>query len=252
MSEKYINLIATVDLAKRKGKILYVNPVGAEAAGTAPEQPVDNFAQGIDPARAQEQEFVSNLEILLESVEGEVLKRIRPRLKVSQCQALPPANPDAPGERAAAPAPASGSGIIDEFIPVVPGFNKAVLVYKGEELSSFVSGGSVFGAAGMREVRKSLGGIPSRMSLRTAATMLPEKGITFTVQVMPEGTRAWQTIAIGRDRPVAQLDPNQFPGAERARVRILRSTGFDDEIFVEEEVKLGFEAHGDTNPNLEG
>ena len=77
-----------------------------------------------------------------------------------------------------------------------------------------------------------------RRTLSSAGTAPAENGISYTVQVLPEGASAWQTIAVGRQTPAVEFDRNQFPGSRTAQVRILRSTGFEDEVFAQEEINL--------------
>ena len=57
----------------------------------------------------------------------------------------------------------------------------------------------------------------------------------------PAGEQTWQTIAVGRRTPEVVIDRNQFPGAESAKVRVLRSTGFEDSIVAEDEIDLRFD-----------
>ncbi|MCF2134490.1 MULTISPECIES: hypothetical protein [Burkholderiaceae] len=45
---------------------------------------------------------------------------------------------------------------------------------------------------------------------------------------------------MGRETPHAEIDRNQFPGVNAVKVRVLRSTGFEDELFSEQEVDLNY------------
>ena len=131
------------------------------------------------------------------------------------------------------------SALVNEFVRYVPGMTTVVLLYDGMEKDRFESGFPNPPAAGMG-LEFPGAALTHRRTLKATTTMAPQTGVSYTVQVKLEGTKNWQTIAASIKTPDVQLDRNQFPGAKRARVRVLRSTGFDSEVFVEEDVRLDF------------
>jgi hypothetical protein len=84
-------------------------------------------------------------------------------------------------------------------------------------------------------------GSPGKRPMSLNTPVQPEPGVSYTIQVQPAGEQAWQTIAVGRKTPEVVIDRNQFPGAERARVRVLRSTGFEDSVIAEDDMDLRFD-----------
>ncbi|TKB71212.1 MAG: hypothetical protein E8D46_17750 [Nitrospira sp.] len=215
---KFVNLVASVDRKKGVGKILYVNPstvatmadVAGVELGVAPS-PFDAF------------------EISIQDSGGRELRRFHPTIQVSNCEG------DGPPE----------TGMVNEDIPVLEGMKRVALLHKGVEVSHFEAGESrpaLERAAGTAPLSLSapLAVKPNRRGLSTAAAVPAKEGVTYTVQVKPEGASAWQTIAVGRQTPNAEIDRNQFPGSKAAMVRVLRSTGFEDEIFSEQEIDLNY------------
>jgi hypothetical protein len=111
-----------------------------------------------------------------------------------------------------------------------------VLMYKGAERSRFTAGAP----APLNPTAPAAAGVQgSRRAMRAGPTPA-EPGVTYTVQVKPENSTQWSTIAVGRANPSFDLDRNQFPGAKRAVVRVLRSTGISQTIVSEQEMSLEF------------
>jgi hypothetical protein len=79
---------------------------------------------------------------------------------------------------------------------------------------------------------------PHRRQLRMGAGSQPRRGVTYTVQVKPEGSDAWHTISVGRDTPETEIDRNQFPGSRKVDVRVLQTTGFDERVMAEKKFDL--------------
>lgn len=243
MSKKYINVVATVDLTDGSGEILYVNPVRPEGGMDASVFFARGSSNATSRAIADESGAIpsaANFELCFYDAKGAELKRIQPDIGVSQCavQRIDDVETDSEVPMATA---TPRSGIINAFVPYLEGMKAVALLYHDKEISRFQGGVAVATSAGKGlAFGEAADGAPHRRSMRPAEVTVPDPGVTFTVQVKPEGKEAWQTIAVGRERPDAQFDRNQFPGAKSARVRILRTTGFDDEVFLEEDVKLEF------------
>jgi hypothetical protein len=215
----FVNFVASIDREAGKGKILYVNPSSvatrADVAGDA--------AKGVGPSQFDE------FEIAILDFKGKELRRFRPTIQTSACEH------DGPPTTA----------VIIEDIPMLDGMKRIDLLYKGTVVSHFEAGGSsasLIAAAGIAPmlIGAPLSNKPNRRQINAGALIAPEAGVSYTVQVKPENTQAWQTIAVGRNTPEAEIDRNQFPGVITAKVRVLRSTGFADEVFSEHDVKLNY------------
>ena len=121
--------------------------------------------------------------------------------------------------------------MFEEFIPVTKRLKTVRLYVDGTEVARHEPGAS----APPRRI--SLGRpdptAPNRFSMR--AEVAPTPGVSYTVQVRPEGDERWQTIGTGLEKPdAASVDINQFPGAKRLDIRVLQTDGFSsEEIFRE-------------------
>jgi len=121
--------------------------------------------------------------------------------------------------------------MFEEFIPVTARLKTVRLYVDGAEVARYEPGLS----APPRRV--SLGPpdpeAPHRLSMR--AEVAPTPGVSYTVQVRPEGDERWHTLGAGLEKPDAtKIDINQFPGAKRLDIRILQTDGFrSEEIFRE-------------------
>jgi hypothetical protein len=212
----FVHVVASVDLVNGTGKILYVNP---SSVSTAPETPEATAQSGATPRQ--------RFEISIQDAEGKELRRLHPTIQVSSCEADQQPK----------------TGLISEDIPLVHGMRRLLLLYGGAEIGRFEAGERHSAAvSGMRPLTfdAPVPSKPQHRSISVVEAVPPKEGITYTVQVKPENGMAWQTIAVGRPTPNVQIDRNQFPGTRSARVRVLRSTGFEDEVFAEEDVDLTY------------
>jgi hypothetical protein len=215
---KFVHVVASVDLAGGAGKLLYVNPSTVSAKPEA------------EPSGAPgpESQPAGDFELLIEDAEGRALKSIRPTILL-------------PSDTEGAPT----TGLIDEDIPYIEGMKRLVLLHGGSRVSVHEAGAPApLAAAGSA---LDMGVAPpgqSEKRMMTLENARPEQGISYTVQVRPEGTASWQTIAVGRNTPDFRIDRNQFAGADRASVRVLRTTGFEDQIVAEQEIDLSFDEKG--------
>jgi hypothetical protein len=217
----FVHVVATVDFAKEAGQIRYVNPA---KTGTAIEAPGD-----------------SRVEITVEDATGGHKKTIHPVVRFS--------SPEAGKEPT--------RGLIQEDIEREPWMNIVRLLINGHEVSKFEGGepsprpGMLSGMAraiglggmvrGMAVPQLSLETAPDRphrRQLRIQSLEGPRKGVSYTVQVQPEGSKAWETLAIGRETPEIEIDRNQFPGSRLVNVRVLETTGFDEHVMAEQKFDL--------------
>lgn len=201
-NESFVHVVGTIDTGAGTGQILYVNPASVGVVGTE--------ASG-DPYT----------ELLVEGDGGEELMRVHPAIRRDPCDAD------------------TNDGLIQHDLPYLSGMRRIRLLYKGDELAVFErpvetartvpAGGLALGLAPPANRHRRLVDLPA---------VEEEPGVTYTVMVRPEGDDVWQTVKVGSALPAFELDANQFPGAAQATVRVLRSTGFQDEVIAEEQVDM--------------
>lgn len=133
--------------------------------------------------------------------------------------------------------------LIQADVPKFEGMSVLELTYRDRTVARYVAGALPVQAdpGGMT---LSLDAAPPEAANRRVMTVgelaetAPVSGITYTVQVRPEGHQAWSTIAVGRPTPKLEIDRNQFPGASRADVRVLRTDGFNSDLVAAETIEL--------------
>jgi hypothetical protein len=202
----FVHIVATINMETGEGRILYVNPATSTIASTAARDP--------------------NVEILAENANGTVIHRENAVVRRSSYD---PKQPHA-------------VGLIQADIPQDPTMTAVTLRFKGKEVSRYQAGemaplppGGVSLSAG-----PVLDDKPNKRSLTIAelAQLGPAPGVTYTIQVKPDTGGPWHTIAVGRKTPHVELDRNQFAGAKSVTVRVLRTTGFQEEVLAEETLDL--------------
>jgi hypothetical protein len=199
----YANVVGWIDLGTGKGEILYVNPATRAIETSAPGHP--------------------DVELVVEDEANAEVMRLHPVVRLSSC--------DGPTQ--------ATTGLIQQDVPVKAGMKRVRLLYKGGEVHSFTAGSRTVPAGAVLMGLAPVGPAhPHRRDLRATQDVAPEPGVTYTIQAKPEGAGAWQTIAVGRQTPAAALDKNQFPGARRVEVRVLRSTGFADSVVTQQTIDV--------------
>lgn len=199
---KFVSVVAHADLNGGKGEILYVNPVSRSLEADAQAERSDDF------------------ELVVYDAADQVLARVRPVVRV-------PASTSAGGAIHA---------LIQEDIPYAPGMASVALSYRGKEVSRFRAGAPGAPARGLGLAPPSAAG--NRLAASNAAPAEP--GVSYTVMVKRDDEPHWQSIAVGRSRPEFELDRNQFPGAHKVKVKVLRTTGFEQDVISEEDVDLSY------------
>lgn len=197
--DRFVNVVARVDTASGEGKLLYVNPSRTSVVSNV---------QG-----------ASGFELLVEDVDGEELLRVPAQVRVSSCST--------DGDTGA---------LIQQDIPFVEGARRIRLLRDGEELDRYETAQP--SAAAGATLLATAGPQPHK-TLVEAEQIEPEDGVTYTIEARPEGAAAWQAIAVGRARPVFELDRNQFPGAAAIDVRVVRSTGFEEQVIAQQRFQDG-------------
>jgi hypothetical protein len=205
---QFITIVGYVDVQTGDGKILYVNPTEVKLA-PADDVPNSDFA------------------LVVRDAAGAELQRVHPILR------MPASDPSGMGG-----GPRSRA-LLQEALPRMPGMASVSLLHKGVEKDVFLPGHApvrTSAGAGMLLPGPVAPG-QNRMSF-DASAFQTEPGVTYTVLVKPENASHWSTIAVGRQTPAVEIDRNQFPGETRAKVKILRSTGFEHTVVLEDEIKL--------------
>ncbi|MET3967458.1 MULTISPECIES: hypothetical protein [Bradyrhizobium] len=202
----FVHVVATINKTAGDGKIMYVNPsVSTIASDAATDKDVELVAYD-----------GTGKEVYREPV---VIRRSS-------------AEPDRPNE----------VGLIQADLPRVSGMKSVSLQLKGKEISRYEAGAAPSGPTAGATFGLELAGAAaaSRRPLRIdqLGGLQPVAGVTYSVQVKPDNKSTWDTIAVSRPTPEVDVDRNQFAGAKRAAVRVLRTTGFDEEIIAEDTVDL--------------
>lgn len=196
----FVTVIGRADLNDGTGQILYVNPASKRLEATPQAKPSEDF------------------ELVVHDAAGNVLQRVRPVVRV-------PASAPTSGRM-----PPNTHGLIQEDLEHLPGMADVALHYKGQEVARYSAGKSGVASAGPTPSAS-----PSAASAGAAAA---EPGVSYTVLVKRDDEQHWHSIAVGKSRPDFKLDRNQFPGAQKVAVKVLRTTGFEQEVLSEEYVAL--------------
>jgi len=206
-SGEYIHIVGTIDLETGKGMIRYVNRSKTRPAMTA--------------AGAKRN---GDVELVAQDEQEEVLERVHPVLRIAARE---------PGQK-------GRPALIQEDLEHNPKMRSIVLLFRTKEVHRFTAGkGRKPAAGGMAFGLATPDASKPHRYIVEATGMDDGEGVTYTVQVMPEGESVWHTIAVGSPTPQVELDADQFAGARKAKLRIIRSTGFDEEIMETKQVELG-------------
>jgi hypothetical protein len=210
---KQIHVVGSIDTKDGGGRILYVNPT------TAPALPAE-AAAGPTPRPAPG----TGAELVIEDAHGHELQRVPAAVL----------RPSDAGDSTAC--------LVDQRVVPSEGMAKLKLLYEGKVVDTFEAGTPAPAPGPQpRSAEMPMGafaGEPGKPRLDLDQFAEPEPGVSYTVQARPEGAQLWQTLAVGRPTPNVVIDANQFPGAQSANVRVLRSTGFDATIVAEGDVDL--------------
>lgn len=199
---QFVHVVATVNLREGTGEILYVNPTTTAPALAAPNK--------------------HGVELQALDANGRVLVTNKP-------QVLFEGRHDDPLPRA---------GLVSADLPFVPGMQEVRLLINGQVASRHVAGAM----DPLADAAIVLGGPPPDSPNRRTLSAPPEArrgGVTYTVQARAQGQAAWQTLAIGRSTPDVEVDVNQFPQADKIRVRVLMTNGFEQRLVAEREIVVG-------------
>jgi hypothetical protein len=199
----FVHVVATVDTQAPEGRILYVNP--ATSATTSDAE--------VDP----------EVELVVTNAEGAELARSAVVVRRSSCE----------------PGRSNRTGLVQADLPRQAGMKSIDLMVRGQSVAHYEAGAPAPPPANVA-LNLAAGPSPHRqlLSLSDLPAVAPTAGVTYSVQVKPDNSEFWNTIAVGKATPNVELDRNQFSGARRAAVRVLRTTGFDEDVMVDTVVDL--------------
>lgn len=201
----FVHVVATVNTKSGEGQIRYVNPSNSTIRTDA------------EPEAA--------VEIVVEDAQGAALHREAVVVRRSSCEG---------GAR-------GDVGLVQADLPFQAGMKSLALLVNGKEVSRYDAGEPPAAPAPVTQGLEALAGAAPhhrKLTLDQAAGLQAAAGVTYSVQVKPDTGGPWSTIAVGRPTPSVDIDRNQFAGARRAEVRVLRTTGFEEEVIVQEMVDL--------------
>lgn len=209
LSGRFVHVVARVDLDKRTGKILYVNPATTGVKMVA----------GGDP----------EVRLRFAGADGTEIASVNPVLHLASCEARASCR----------------SALIQEDVEFVPGMTTIELQVDGNTIDSYTAGkpaAKTPSKTGKLTAKQLQGASPfagPKMQLEMAGTnSLEVDGMSYTMQAKPTQTAPWTTLAVGSRTPTMTVDANQFPGSKSVIVRILKTNGFSEEVIAEEMIRF--------------
>jgi hypothetical protein len=194
-SGDFISVVAEVNLTDGTGNISYVNPI----------------SRALSPATVGNAGF--ELRVLDEA--GQTLGSYPAPVKLNSCA-------DPSEDR---------TGIVDAVIPANPAARQIELLYEGQVLDTFRSGGGVQEISNLRREASTESALSFAWN-HAAATEgeADASNVTYNVQVSTDEGQTWQTVAVGRTSPDATIDRTQFEPGDRVTVRVVATDGFTSTV----------------------
>jgi len=196
-SGDFISVVAEVNLTAGTGNISYVNPV----------------SRALSPAAGGGAGF----ELRVLDAAGQELGTYPAPVKVNSCA-------DPAEDR---------TGIVDALIPANPAARQIELLYNGQVVDTFRSGGAVPEVSNLRREASTESALSFAWNEATATLAEGEasaSNVTYNVQVSTDEGQTWQTIAVGRTSPDATIDRTQFEPGQRVTVRVVATDGFTSTV----------------------
>jgi hypothetical protein len=202
----FVHVVATINKTSGKGEIKYVNPSTSTIASDAP----------------------TDKDVVLAAYDSNEREIYREPVVVRRSSN----EPDRPND----------VGLIQADLPRAPDIKSVRLLLKGREISRYDGGPKPPGPAAGETLGLELGGDTTAhrrpLKIDELAKLKAVPGVTYSVQVKPDNKNTWDTIAVSRPTPHVEVDRNQFAGAKRATIRVLRTTGFDENVIAEDTIDL--------------
>jgi len=201
----FVHVVATINKTSGDGKIMYVNPSVSTIASDA----------------------ITDKDVELAAYDSNGKEVYREPVVVRRSSDEPDRSNDV--------------GLIQADLPRMPEMESVRLLLKGKEISRYVGGPKLPEPAG-GTLGLALGGNSAAnrrpLKINELAGLQPVAGLTYSVQVKPDNKQTWDTIAVSRPTPDVDIDRNQFAGAGRVTIRVLRTTGFDEAVIAEDTIDL--------------
>ena len=201
----FVHVVATVNTKSGEGQIRYVNPSTSTIRSDAAAE--------------------DGVELVVQDAQGVTLHREAVVVRRSSCEG---------GERGEV-------GLIQADLPYQAGMKSLALRVNGKEVSRYDAGEPPAAPASAGLALEAVAGAAPHhrmLTLDEAAALQPTAGVTYSVEVKPDTGDRWNAIAVGRQTPAVAIDRNQFAGAKTAEIRVLRTTGFDEQVIVQERLDL--------------
>jgi hypothetical protein len=190
-SGNFINVVGTVNLTKKTGKILYVNPVSSILVAKAGDE--------------------GQLLIRVKSADGQLLQEHPTRVKLDTCS-------DRGAER---------TGIFDTAIPANPEARVLELLIEGQVVDTY--GAAAAPPPEVSNIQR-IGITDEAINFAWDAPAPAPSGVIYNVQVSTDEGHTWQTVAVGRTSPDAAIDRTQFPPGTKFTVRVVATDGFTSRV----------------------
>jgi hypothetical protein len=198
VGEVVVSVVATVNLTKRTGRILYVNP--------------------LERLIASDRERSGPAVLRVKGVGDKVLRETPVPVRLN--------SELRPGE--------DQVGIVDAVLRVDASTRAIELVLDGQTADSYAVGGALPSLRALRVVE----GAAKEITIVTDAEQPVERGQTYSVQVSTDDGQTWQAIAVGLKRPALDLDRSQFRAGQEVRVRVVATNGLQRSVVMSETVRM--------------
>lgn len=190
-SGAFVNVVATINLTQKTGKILYVNPV-SRALVSAPAVDTD-------------------VEIRVLSADGQSLQAVPVPVKLNTCSDSLP----------------DKIGIVDAIVPSHPDARQLQLLIYGQVVDTFSAGTAAPEVSNLRREETTDSAVSFAWDAPGDADTT---NITYNIQSSIDDGQTWQTIAVGRTSPEVEIDRSQFPPGSRVTVRVIATDGFTSNV----------------------
>lgn len=198
MGDIVVSVVARVNLTKRTGEILYVNPL---------ERLIASRREHPGPALLR-----------VKGVGDKVLQETPVAVKLNS----------------ELPSGADQVGIVDAVLRVDASTRAIELVLEGNVVDSYGVGGNLPSARALRVVQ----GAAREIAVVTDAEPPVERGHTYSIQVSTDGGQSWQAIATGLKRPALDLDRSQFRAGQEVHVRVIATNGLQRSVVMSDTVRI--------------
>lgn len=189
-----VSVVGQVNLTRRVGKILFVNPV--------PEL-VPTLAISKSPAALR-----------LATADGRTLGAYLAPVRLNS-----ELGPDD-----------DKVGIVDTVVVAEPSTAVIELMIEGEVVDTFRAGGP---PPAVRAVRAVPAG-PEELRLAADVSEPPGDGQTFAVQISADHGQTWQTLGVGLREPSIAVDRSQFTPGQEFLVRVIATNGLTSSVVTSE------------------